>query len=219
MDGYTLTAKLKKQRRRLRLTATEQALFHELVSICNEDGWTDVFCVSNEELYLALNISENTLVLSRQSLINAKLIFYQSGKSKRQVGKYSFTKQFKTTSKSEVDADTNTEVDVDTNADTNAADYNKTKTKTKEENILKEKSDFDKFNDWMDSNCPRVRQMKNQMTEQSFDKLKSKYDSFKLIEILENMENHKPLLKKYVDVYKTLNNWLKIHYGNDNTSA
>ena len=35
MDGYSLTEKMRKARRRNRLTATEQALFYELVAVCN----------------------------------------------------------------------------------------------------------------------------------------------------------------------------------------
>lgn len=135
MDGYTLTAKLKKMRRRFRLTATEQAIYHELVGICNEDGWEDIFCASNEEICSALSISENTLNTSRQTLINAGLIYYLSGKSKRQVGKYSFKKPFKenktTTSKNEGDVEVNPEVDHYTNTEVDPEDYNKTKTETK----------------------------------------------------------------------------------------
>lgn len=135
MDGYTLTAKLKKIRRRFRLTATEQAIYHELIGICNEDGWEDIFCVSNDEICSALSISENTLNSSRQNLINAGLIYYLSGKSKRQVGKYSFIKSFKekkkTTSKFEADPEVNPEVDAYTNPEVNPEDYNKTKTETK----------------------------------------------------------------------------------------
>ena len=43
IDGYTLTEKMRKARRRFRFTATEQALFYELVAICNGEDWRDVF--------------------------------------------------------------------------------------------------------------------------------------------------------------------------------
>ena len=43
MDGYTLMEQMRRARRRNRLTATEQALFYELVAVCNSEGWEDVF--------------------------------------------------------------------------------------------------------------------------------------------------------------------------------
>ncbi|WP_165026320.1 hypothetical protein [Dysgonomonas sp. ZJ279] len=103
MDGYSLTAKMRKIRRRFRLTATEQALYQELISICNEEGWSEIFRVANNELFIALNITEKTLIKARESLINSELIFYKSGKSKRSVGSYSFTKTFETAVKITVD--------------------------------------------------------------------------------------------------------------------
>lgn len=96
MDGYSLTEKMRKARRRNRLTATEQALFYELVAVCNSEGWEDVFSCSNIELCFSLNIDEKTLIRARLSLINAGLIYYKSGKSKRSVGSYSFPGNLKT---------------------------------------------------------------------------------------------------------------------------
>jgi predicted transcriptional regulator len=134
MNGYELVNRLRKARRRHPLTATEQALYHELVAICNDVDWDDVFTCSNDELCSSLNVSENTLNTSRNSLINVGLIFYKSGKSKRKFGQYSFVKKL-TTSKFEVNADTNpdtdAEVDPGVNADTNPADYIQTKTESK----------------------------------------------------------------------------------------
>lgn len=85
MDGYSLTEKMRKARRRNRLTATEQALFYELVAVCNSEGWEDVFSCSNIELCFSLNIDEKTLIRARLSLINAGLVYYKSGKGKRSV--------------------------------------------------------------------------------------------------------------------------------------
>ena len=130
LTGYALVSKLKRTRRRINLTATEQALYHELVDICNESEWSEIFECSNDELIRALRISENTLVAARLSLINAKLIFYKSGKSKRKYGEYSFITPL-TTSKSEVDAEVDAEVVTGGDAEVDAADYNKPKRETK----------------------------------------------------------------------------------------
>lgn len=94
MTGYELTEKLRKTRRRHRLSAATQALYYELVAICNEEGWPDEFKCSNDELYSVLQISEKSLGVYRLELIQAGLIYYLSGKSKKKVGAYSFKKEF-----------------------------------------------------------------------------------------------------------------------------
>ena len=155
LTGYELTVKLRKTRRRHPLTSTEQALFYELVAICNEVDWENVFVCSNDELCHVLCISENTLNTARMALINAGLIYYASGKSRRQYSSYSFTQKLSspktaiksttsdfevvdrhattipnpTTSKSEVDAATATATDTGVDAATDAADYIQTETK------------------------------------------------------------------------------------------
>lgn len=143
IDGYTLTEKMRKARRRFRFTATEQALFYELVAICNGEDWRDVFDCSNIELCFALNVNERTLVKARESLINAGLIYYKSGKSRRVVSSYSFVKEFKTTVMTTVnntvdntpDKPTDKGGDKTTNSTANSTDYNKLKQKPNE-NIL-----------------------------------------------------------------------------------
>ena len=147
MDGYSLTEKMRKARRRNRLTATEQALFYELVAVCNSEGWEDVFSCSNIELCFSLNIDEKTLIRARLSLINAGLVYYKSGKGKRSVGSYSFCRKFKddppkkdqTTgdipvvppAQKPVDAPADQPGDVPVDAPADAPDYIKTKTETK----------------------------------------------------------------------------------------
>lgn len=91
MNSYQLTSKLKKIRSDTYLTAIDQALYHELVSTCNEKGWKDVFEIKNLQLCSNLNITEKTLIKSRQSLNNAKLIYYQTCKDKRVGCYYSFS--------------------------------------------------------------------------------------------------------------------------------
>jgi hypothetical protein len=156
IDGYTLTEKMRKARRRFRFTATEQALFYELVAICNGEDWRDVFDCSNIELCFALNVNEKTLIKARESLINAGLIYYKSGKSRRVVSSYSFVKEFKTTVMTTVnntvdntpDKPTDKRGDKTTNNTTNSTDYNKLKQKPNR-NILSKVShgDFDFISD------------------------------------------------------------------------
>jgi hypothetical protein len=120
MNGYDLNNKLRKARRKYPLTATEQALFHELIALCNDADWDTVFSASNYELCNNLNITEKTLIVARIALINAGLVYYQCGKSKRLSGQYSFTKKL-TTVKTPVDTtaqkpETPVNIPVDTTA-------------------------------------------------------------------------------------------------------
>jgi len=93
MNGYDLTERMRKTRRRYHLSAATQALYHELVAICNEEGWVDTFECSNDELCSSLKITEKSLIDYRVNLIQAGLVYYKSGKSKKSIGVYSFIKE------------------------------------------------------------------------------------------------------------------------------
>ncbi len=123
MDGYTLAAQLRRTRRRYRLSATSQALYYELVAIANEEGWPDNFKCSNGELCSTLVITEKTLILARQELIQGDLVAYKSGKSKKTFSDYSFLTTVKFTASPTANA----------TADKTAVapDYNKLKEKPK----------------------------------------------------------------------------------------
>jgi hypothetical protein len=123
MDGYTLAAQLRRTRRRYRLSATSQALFYELVALANEERWPAIFSCSNGELMNALGVSENTMILARQELIRAGLIYYKSQKNKRLFSEYRFI----VTSEFDAKADAYPDVKADVNPD----DYNKLKEKPK----------------------------------------------------------------------------------------
>lgn len=141
MDGYTLTENMRRLRRRFRFTAVEQSLFYELVAVCNGEDWRDVFDSSNAELCNVLGITEKTLIKARETLINAGLIYYKSGKSKRSIGLYSFVKEFKTTGIIPVDSIADGIVDSTVDGIANPPDFNigktKTETKTRKESKTK----------------------------------------------------------------------------------
>ncbi|WP_407483456.1 hypothetical protein [Elizabethkingia anophelis] len=119
LNGYTFRNILKRTRRRFALSAGEQALYMELVDICNEEGWRPSFQVSNGELMTALNCTEKTICQWRQSLINAGLLKYSSGKSKRAYGIYDITVNITANNT------TNTTTNKGVNITTNRSDYNK----------------------------------------------------------------------------------------------
>ena len=72
------------------LTAIDQALYYELISICNEKGWKEVFEVRSSVLCTSLNIWDKTLRKSRKILADAGLISFESCRDKRIGCYYSF---------------------------------------------------------------------------------------------------------------------------------
>ena len=91
MNSYQLISRLRKVRDDTYLTTAAQALYHELVAICNEMKWKDVFKKKNSDLCSILNMSEKTLIKSRGDLSDAGLLYFQSPKDKRIGCYYSFT--------------------------------------------------------------------------------------------------------------------------------
>ena len=76
-------------------------------------------------------------------------------------------------------------------------------------------TDFQKFHRWMAENapyCANPRNFTRQLTESQFLKLKEKYTGKQIADIIEQIENRKDLRKRYCDLYRTVNNWLKKEY-------
>ena len=90
MNSYQLISKLRKVRADTYLTAIDQALYYELISICNEKGWKEVFEVRSSVLCTSLNIWDKTLRKSRKILADAGLISFESCRDKRIGCYYSF---------------------------------------------------------------------------------------------------------------------------------
>ena len=90
MNSYQLISKLRKVRDDTYLTAIDQALYHELISICNEKGWKEVFEARSSILCTSLNIWDKTLRKSRKILADAGLISFESCRDKRVGCYYSF---------------------------------------------------------------------------------------------------------------------------------
>jgi hypothetical protein len=54
---------------------------------------------------------------------------------------------------------------------------------------------------------PNVARLKDQLTEEQIETIKSKYGNDLVKDILDKMDNWKPLNKKNVSVYRTITNW------------
>lgn len=93
MNSYQLISKLSGVRAGVYLTATDQALFHELVAVCNAKRWQPVFEVKSSVLCAALNITDKTLCKSRRKLAESGLLFFRTCSDKRVGCRYSFIRE------------------------------------------------------------------------------------------------------------------------------
>ena len=224
IDGYSLTHKMRKIRREYPLTSTEQALYYELIAICNEGDWSEVFSVSCAELCNTLQVTTNSLVKARMALINASLISYKSGKSRRQFSSYSFS------SVSKFDIDKGTDKGTDKGRD-KGIDVSKslitiinnteTKTKTKSMGTVEQVHTpeqiifFKNFNDWITTNSPRVHQFKQPFTISEFLKIKKEFTHETITKILSQFQNRADVLKKNISANLTFRNWEKREFKTD----
>ena len=74
--------------------------------------------------------------------------------------------------------------------------------------IKKLKEDFERFNNWLDTETTFIRKIKTQMTEEQFIKLKKTYNSTQIKNTVLSLENYKDAPKRYTSVYLTVKNWL-----------
>jgi hypothetical protein len=72
-----------------------------------------------------------------------------------------------------------------------------------------EKEKFKKFSDWIDTNSPRVNKMKEPITIDQFISIRKKMNNVIVTELLLQMHNWEPLLKKNRSAYLTLDNWYR----------
>ena len=78
-----------------------------------------------------------------------------------------------------------------------------------EQKVPNELTPFEKFNIWLKKEAPNVLKIKNQLTEQQFEKLKQTYNSKQIMDIILNLDNFKDAPKKYTNVNRTITNWLQ----------
>ena len=85
-----------------------------------------------------------------------------------------------------------------------------------EESIVKEKileKSTNKLVIWIEAKTPRVQKLKQPITDEEAERIMEEYDATLTKEILESMDNHKDLLKKYVSANKTFRSWAKNRNG------
>lgn len=85
----------------------------------------------------------------------------------------------------------------------------------KEETLSLFSEDFKKFVDWVNGIGDKIMKLRKPFTEKEYRAIvdeikKGSYTWDDVKNVLENMQNHKDLLKKYESAYLTFNNWVKI---------
>ena len=76
-------------------------------------------------------------------------------------------------------------------------------------NISLESDDFQKFQEWIIKNAPRVAKMEVPFTAEQFKALKADFDTIFICDILQEMDNYKQLLTKNRCANLTFRNWAK----------
>lgn len=69
--------------------------------------------------------------------------------------------------------------------------------------------DFKRFLEFIETNAPTVNKMTEPFTEKQFFDLKKLHPAQKIAEILQDMHNYKPLLRKNKSAFLTAKKWLK----------
>jgi hypothetical protein len=64
---------------------------------------------------------------------------------------------------------------------------------------------------WIKEELPNVSKMKQQLTYAEIDKLEAEFGKKEIQETLEAMDNFAPLTKKYLSVYRTCRNWMRLN--------
>ena len=92
LNGYALADHFRKLRARYCFTPLEADVFYELVGLCNDEHWPEVFYASNGVITGALGCSEQGLINARKRLEEAGLLAYVSG-NRRTPTQYRFVPQ------------------------------------------------------------------------------------------------------------------------------
>lgn len=75
---------------------------------------------------------------------------------------------------------------------------------------MNEPIDKEKLKQYISEELENVGKLKRQLTDDQIDKLEEAYSKEEIHQTLLEMENFKKLNSKYVSVYLTLNNWIKL---------
>lgn len=197
-------------------------LYYYLVETCNKLRWKNPFGHSDRHLAANLRVSVNTVRVSKNRLIEAGLIEV-STPMKRSKGFEGQSSYFlKTVSISDTVHPTVSNINTvpDTVPDTNNKQNNSVN-KINDLPDVKLYNNFCEFDRMVQKMYPNVAQLEHQMTSTEYIALIKEYNISQeaLTNILEQMENFKPLKSKYTSVNLTIRSWHKNHIERIKISA
>ena len=83
----------------------------------------------------------------------------------------------------------------------------------------KDKEELHPLREWIALNAPRLNKMDKPFTNDQCVEILKKYNKRLVANTLMNMDNHKPLTKKYVSAYRTALNWCKMETDRNNGNS
>lgn len=199
---------------------SDAMLYFYLLDTCNKLGWKNPFGHSDRHLSANIGVSVNTIRASKIRLVKAGLITVSTPLKPSRSFKGQTLYHLTTVSNSDTDqttvsinhTDSDTVIDTvpDTVPDTN---IKQNKKETKKIISIPEKinRDFSVFEQVLKRKFPNVSKLEEQMTLTEYITLlqEFKISNETLFDILERMENYKPLKKNNRSVYYTIRAWFK----------
>ena len=237
MNSYQLISKLRKIRNDTYLTAIDQALYYELISICNEKGWKEVFEARSSVLCTSLNIWDKTLRKSRKILADAGLISFESCRDKRVGCYYSFLTILSNDMKTSVISSVNGTDDIETSPIIDIKTINKEEslahthesTPPKKPKSSKKKEGDEKplifpftsiafMSAWETlRQSPKWKKKLNYALQLSLDKLSKFEEEFAIRQIERAIESNWTGVV-FTGTERDYQEWLKLKYGNNQKS-
>ena len=188
---------------------TEAALYFFLLHEANRQRWKMPFCCNTSIICFRLCTSKQNIINARDKLKEKGLIDFTKGKGKGQPALYtllSSNESTKVTKKLTVQL-----TDQLTDGCDTPINIYKEEEKENTAHTPTEHSRYDKFNTFIQSECPHIAAMEMQMTEEQFymalDMFKG--DAEKMATALRKMENSKSCTECHRSVFDTLMEWKK----------
>jgi hypothetical protein len=192
------------------LTGAEGDLYMYLLHVSNKLGWKNPFNQSNALICAILNTSEPTLIRHRNTLKQVGLINFERGKAIKRNTEY-YLNYLSSPVSSVISSVVSSPV-------SRVARQHKTKPNKTTPPLnppdggsegAPPNEKFLNFKKWLSENAPRVEQLKHPFSEREYTEIFTKWKREDVLNVLVEMHNYAPLLKKSISAYLTANTWLR----------
>lgn len=186
----------------------ETRLYFYLVKTANRLGWENSWTHSDEKTAANVGVSRNAMKTARNRLTQAKLIsFKEGGKGFGNKTRYQIL-----TPKLQPKLQPNLEPKVYPKVEPIINKLNKTKEEKYTKEILEK---FKLFQKWLNENAKSVSKMEEPFTIDNYISIREKHSYEFMTNLILDMENWKPLLKKNKNAYLTFCKWADKNEKND----